>query len=260
MAHLRIATYNIHAGIGADGQFDPERIARVLSALNADVIALQEVEHHPHGDGHLLDFLATETRMTALDGATLTRQDRPYGNALLTRLPVHGVERIDLSLTGREPRGALDVLLNANGQTVRCIATHLGLSPQERRMQTDRLLSRLAHSPADMEILAGDFNEWFLWGRVLRRLNRHFRPTPALRTFPARWPLFALDRIWVHPRDALKSSAVFRSAEARIASDHLPLIGSLILDRGAREPGPKPAKGDGPKPTSLLVACLADKS
>ncbi|HAO24637.1 MAG TPA: endonuclease, partial [Methylophaga sp.] len=43
---LTIATYNIHACIGSDGQFDPARIAAVLQELDADIIALQEVEHH----------------------------------------------------------------------------------------------------------------------------------------------------------------------------------------------------------------------
>ena len=37
---MKIATYNIHACIGADGHFDPERIVKVLHEINADVMAL----------------------------------------------------------------------------------------------------------------------------------------------------------------------------------------------------------------------------
>ena len=40
---LRVVTYNIHRAIGMDRRKRPERIARVLSDINADVIALQEV-------------------------------------------------------------------------------------------------------------------------------------------------------------------------------------------------------------------------
>ena len=40
---LRVATYNIHRCRGLDGRTRPERIAEVLQAIGADVIALQEV-------------------------------------------------------------------------------------------------------------------------------------------------------------------------------------------------------------------------
>jgi endonuclease/exonuclease/phosphatase family metal-dependent hydrolase len=66
-------------------------------------------------------------------------------------------------------------------------------------------------------------NEWFLWGRPLRWLRKIFGKTPARPTFPAWFPIFALDRIWVHPVSALISLDVHKSPLARIASDHLPV-------------------------------------
>ena len=79
-------------------------------------------------------------------------------------------------------------------------------------------------------LLAGDLNEWFLWGRPLRRLHRIFSDTPHRRSWPARWPLFALDRIWVNPRRCLHRLSVHETPLSRVASDHLPLVADIRLD------------------------------
>jgi endonuclease/exonuclease/phosphatase family metal-dependent hydrolase len=109
------------------------------------------------------------------------------------------------------------------------VATHLGLRPAERREQVQQLLHLFRERPHDSSVLLGDLNEWFLWGRPLRRLHRHFRETPSLATFPRELPLLALDRIWTHPRAMLRSSQVHKTPLARLASDHLPLVATLDL-------------------------------
>ena len=40
---LRIATYNVHSGVGVDRRFRPQRIVDVIDELDADIVALQEV-------------------------------------------------------------------------------------------------------------------------------------------------------------------------------------------------------------------------
>ena len=223
---LRLATYNVHSGVGTDGRCDPARIAGVINELSADVVALQEVESR-HGDLGTLDFLAAQTGMTAVPGPTMLRTVGDYGNALLTRAELLELRQIDLSFPGREPRGAIDAVLQAGRQRLQIIATHLGLRPAERRYQIETLLSALDDSIAT--VLMGDLNEWFLWGRPLRRLHSQFGDTPAPATFPARWPLLALDRLWVRPRHCLGMLTVHRSPLARTASDHLPLVATITL-------------------------------
>ena len=49
MATLRLASYNVHRAIGRDRRCEPERILAVVREIDADVLALQEVEAHDNG-------------------------------------------------------------------------------------------------------------------------------------------------------------------------------------------------------------------
>jgi endonuclease/exonuclease/phosphatase family metal-dependent hydrolase len=226
---LRIATYNIHRCIGRDGVEDPQRIAAVLRAMDADLVALQEVAFDPDAPGDRLRFLADAAGAQAIPGPTLLEAKGRYGNALLTRMAPREVRRIDISVPKREPRGIIEIVLAVEQKTVLVVATHLGLSPGERRRQMNRIVALLESASADVVILMGDFNEWYRWGGALRRLQRFFNPLPAPATFPSRCPLLALDRIWVRPAGLLTAARVFRGASAHVASDHLPLMAQVVL-------------------------------
>jgi len=223
---LTVATYNIHDAIGADGEFAPERIAAVIAELNADVIALQEIGSHVAGTD-VLAYLRDATGYIAVAAPTRLRSTGEYGNCLLTRYPAQETTRIDLTFKGREARGALDVLLDCDGDPLRIIATHLGLRPAERRAQILQLLRVLETQTPVPTVLMGDLNEWFLWGRPLRWMHTHFERTPAPATFPASAPIFALDRIWIEPRALLDRLWIHKSPLARVASDHLPLLARI---------------------------------
>ena len=228
---LTIATYNIHGAMGTDGRFAPDRIARVIRETRADVIALQEV---PLGGGrspNVLEYLRSETGYRSAAAATITEPEGLFGNAVLSRYPMAEVRTIDLSFRAFEPRGALDTDLDCHGHPLRVVATHLGLNPAERRDQVERLLE--CFDTEEMAVvLLGDINEWFMWGRSLRMLKSHFQKAPSPATFPSRWPLLALDRIWIRPRQRLVRVRVHASGLARVASDHLPLVAHI----GASEP------------------------
>ncbi|MES2562409.1 MAG: endonuclease/exonuclease/phosphatase family protein [Pseudomonadota bacterium] len=228
---VRVASYNTHGGVGRDGHFVPKRIAAVLKEIDADIIALQEVESRRTGFD-MLGYLQQETGFTAIAGPTLLRNGADYGNGLLTRFSVLSVKRIDLCVARCEPRGALDVELDCGGTSMRVLATHLGLRPAERREQIQRLLRVLESDRPLPTMLMGDINEWFLWGRPLRWMHKHFQHTPSPATFPSGYPVFALDRVWVKPRSLLRAIGVHRTPLASIASDHLPLTAELDLQCG----------------------------
>jgi endonuclease/exonuclease/phosphatase family metal-dependent hydrolase len=226
---LRLASYNVHRAIGRDRRCEPRRILEVIREIDADVVALQEVEAHDSG-GDMLAWLSAETGMRAVAGTTLLRHDGHYGNGLLTRCEIKASELIYLSFRNREPRGAIAVDLELNGSgTLRVVATHLGLRPAERREQVERLVKLFTWHEQERSVLMGDVNEWFLWGRPLKLLHRYFAETRAVATFPSRMPVLALDRLWTHPGSILRDLKAHASALARVASDHLPLVATLEM-------------------------------
>jgi endonuclease/exonuclease/phosphatase family metal-dependent hydrolase len=225
---VKLATYNIHLGIGRDGRFEPERIAAVIGEMRADIVALQEVGLGAPGF-NMLAYLRNACGMHGIAGPTLVGKHGEYGNAVLTRHRTTAIRHLDVSVPRRQPRGALDIEFDCDGSRLRMIATHFGLRPAERRAQARQLLHHVRDAGSWPLVLAGDLNEWYLWGRPLRWLHRHFKRTPAIATFPSGRPLFALDRIWVKPLHALRHVAVHRSARARVASDHLPLTAVVSL-------------------------------
>jgi endonuclease/exonuclease/phosphatase family metal-dependent hydrolase len=213
---LRVASYNVHGFVGSDGRCDVPRIAEVVRNLDADAIALQEVT---------FDQPPLELPGYRSFSVPVQRLDLPYGNQVLTRLPILSAQRICLTYHGREPRNALEVVLETGARPLRLIATHLGLRPGERRFQVKRILEHVVGDEESVTVLVGDFNEWFLLGRPLRWLHARFGRSPAVATYPARFPLIALDRVWVHPRQALTRFSAY--AKARTESDHLPVLAEL---------------------------------
>lgn len=233
---LRIASYNIHRCVGLDGKCSVERIAEVIRELNCDVIAIQEVDNTPSDDpvAHVqsmqLDYLAHATNYSAIPGLRIIRHTGEYGNAILTRLPVAEVRRLDLSYGRYEPRGAIDTELQFDSLRLRIIATHFGLFPHERRVQWLQLMAALAERSADLPtVLLGDMNEWFGHARMLREARKVFGETKMPRAFPSFLPLLRLTRIWCRPRRALKSIEAHRTALSRVASDHLPVRAEIEL-------------------------------
>jgi endonuclease/exonuclease/phosphatase family metal-dependent hydrolase len=229
---IAAVSYNIHQCVGLDGRRDVARIARVLADLNAQLIGLQEVGTDIEGGrkSSQMEYLARATGLQAIAGPTLEQQTGPFGNVLLTSGHVLDSRLLDISVPGREPRGAIDADLLIEGRPVRVIVTHLGLRAAERRYQVRRLLEALSKGQHHFIIVLGDINEWVLRSRPLRWLYRRFGTPPAPLTFPSWFPLFALDRIWVLPRGVLIEVHAHAQPLARIASDHLPLKGLIAIE------------------------------
>lgn len=233
-----IASYNIHKCVGTDGRFDPARTAAVVAELDADIVALQEVdERHGERAGLLdLEAIAKATDLVPLHVSANKPSHGWHGNIILARRgKVHEVHT--MKLPGLEPRGALIIDLEYNDAPLRIIAAHFGLLRRSRSLQAKALLAA-ANGVTRPTVLLGDLNEWRVRTRSsLLELLPQFGPLHAvLPSFPSRYPLLALDRILARPPSLIASLEVHQSPLARIASDHLPLKARLNL-KGAREKG-----------------------
>jgi endonuclease/exonuclease/phosphatase family metal-dependent hydrolase len=151
----------------------------------------------------------------------------------LTRFPPLATRAIDLAVRGYEPRGAIDVDLLVGDRILRVMATHFGLHAGERRLQANRLIAALGE-PAETSgpvphavMLVGDLNEWRGRAGGVRALDQCLGPSATPRTFPSWMPVLPLDRIYAFGPAMLRDVRVYRSPLARLASDHLPLVGTL---------------------------------
>lgn len=228
---LRIASWNIHKGIGADRRRDLARTTRVIAEIAPDLMALQEADLRFGSRAGLLDLdhLYVET------GMTLLPIDRPgpshgwHGNLILAR----GAEVLDLhtlALPGLEPRGAVISDMSMGGHRLRVIAAHLGLLRSSRRAQAQAILDRLSLLPPMPTVLMGDLNEWRAGpGSPLALFGRHFTLTDPVPSFPARKPFLPLDRMMAGPGHALADLVAHDTPLARRASDHLPLTARLTF-------------------------------
>ena len=232
---VRVVTYNIHACVGVDRRYDPARIAAVLREVDADIACLQEVDARRGTklQGDQAAYLAEATGCQVILGAGPPDHRGRFANAILTRFPVAAARAIDLAVSDYEPRAALDAELMIGDRVLRVLATHFGLHAGERRLQANRLIavldepSVLGQRAERAVLLVGDLNEWRGRSGGIRALDRCLGPSAARPTFPSWMPMLPLDRIYADGPAVLRDVHVYRSPLARMASDHLPLVGSL---------------------------------
>ncbi|HET6406971.1 MAG TPA: endonuclease/exonuclease/phosphatase family protein, partial [Chthoniobacteraceae bacterium] len=143
---VRVLTYNIHHGEGTDGNFDLDRIARVIRAASPDLVALQEVDQKTKRSGGIdqLQKLAELTGLHPAYGRAMDYQGGAYGVAMLSRWPLKESRTHSLpSDPGVEPRVVLsaELTIGETGSNVHFLVTHVDhrADPTQRTMQLAKL-------------------------------------------------------------------------------------------------------------------------
>jgi endonuclease/exonuclease/phosphatase family metal-dependent hydrolase len=230
---LRLVTYNIRKGKGADGRHTGcvDAIGKALGPLAPDVVLCQEVFHSDIKQSHRL---AESLSLTPHYGVNRRRKTGDYGNAILSRFPAEAVQNHDVSTNVVERRGILYARLMLGGALVHVFNVHLGLN-QPQRLKQVRRLGRIIDATCkagEAVLLAGDFNDW------TRRIDRevlkmgfanalaNLAGKEAL-TWHVKRPVFNLDRVY-YRHLTLQSAGKLSGEPWHVLSDHFPLMATFV--------------------------------
>ena len=231
---MRLLSYNIHKGIGGrDRRYDLQRVIDVIEEENPDVICLQEVDHlvrrsRYHDKSRLLaqHFNA----VGHLRQTTVRLRAGSYGNVILSRWPINACHQISLCFKDKKPRGAQLVVVETPEGPFQLVHWHLGLAERERHWQVNHVLTHhLFRQAGELPVLiAGDSNDWrntLAGGPFAEHQFQHVTaPASRFRSFPAYFPMGSLDKAFFRGALFIRHARVVRSALAKRASDHLPLV------------------------------------
>ena len=223
---FRVASYNMRKAIGTDRRRRPERTIEVLNEIGADVIALQEADRRfgTRSAAIPLHLLEEHSDYRPIPLAARANSMGWHGNALLVKRDVEVTCCEPLHLPSLEPRGAVLADLKVRGTALRVVGMHLDLSGLWRKRQLRAILDAIECRPLKMPtVMMGDTNEWRTAAGCLNDLGPDFHVAPTGASFHARHPVAQLDRIIVHKDLNIEAAGVHMSAEARRASDHLPI-------------------------------------
>ncbi len=246
---LTVMTVNIHKGFTTfNRKFILPELRDAVRKVGADLVFLQEVvgtigtkggNGHGHPDMPHCEFLADSIWPQFAYGRNMVYPEgQHHGNAVLSKFPIVHIQNHDVSIAGPEKRGLLHCVVQVPGQAsnVHAICVHLGLAEKHRQHQLD-LLCRMVRSevPNDAPlIVAGDFNDWRRRAHLLLEREVGLREVfvaaygESARTFPARFPILSLDRIFVRNASVHLPVVLPRKPWSHL-SDHAPLVAEIHL-------------------------------
>ena len=253
---MRLASFNVlHGRSLADGQVSTERLVTACATLEADVLALQEIDRNQSRSGGVDQTAAVADGMGAVawrfepaligePGATWRAaedDDDPtgagYGVGVVSKLPVrrwHVVRlraakvRAPVAVPGGrgrfillpdEPRVALAAEVETGWGPLVVATTHLSFVPGWNLVQLRRLTRQLA-AIGHPAVLLGDLN---FPGRLPARVTG-WRPLATVRTFPGAKPSMQIDHALGHGLLPLVAATEARELPL---SDHRALVVDL---------------------------------
>lgn len=244
---LRVLTVNTHKGFSTfNRRLILHDLREAVRAVGADVVFLQEVQgmHQSHAQrwagypaAPQYEYMADQIWSDFAYGRNAVYPQGDHGNAVLSKFPILTQRNHDVSIFGPERRGLLHCVLDLPpiGRQMHVICVHLGLQEGHRRKQIELMCELIAKEVPDDAplVVAGDFNDWrkraheLLARAGLREVYESAHGASA-RSFPARFPLLQLDRIYVRNARLHSPIPLPRHPWSRL-SDHAPLAAEISL-------------------------------
>lgn len=209
MQTLRLATFNIHRGVGKDGEYDLKRTGAALGAF--DLVGLNEVG--PEQAEKLGKILGRDWLYVPSEHRWWRDS---FGNAVLSSLPVRRWRRIPIPES--EPGGLRNCAILRvpfQGTTLNVVITHLGRK-QDRQAQQKKAID-LFLAQDEPAVLMGDLNAQADDVQIARLLNAP-GVREAMKSIHAPDSPQRIDWIFLRGLEAL-SAGTFENG----ASDH-PLV------------------------------------
>lgn len=229
---LKVASYNIRKSLGTDRRRQPERIMQILAEINADIVALQEVDLRL---GARVSTIPAEAILDHSDYKPVRVGIRQHslgwhGNAILVRKNAEVVDQKRIDIPSFEPRGAVLADVKVDGKLVRIIGMHLGLIGTTRLKQAQAIVEYLEQIEGKAPtVIMGDLNQWAPDGGCLAQFAVHHNVIAPGPSFHSRRPMLGLDRIITSRDIELVDTGVHNTPLASKGSDHLPVWANLNL-------------------------------
>ena len=245
---FKLLTLNTHKGFSTlNRRYVLPELRDAVRAIGADIVFLQEVlgKHERHSSRHAdwpkesqYEFLADSIWSDFAYGRNSVYTRGHHGNAVLSKFSILRFENHDVSIRGRERRGLLHCVMKLPGSEVElhAVCAHLGLIESHRRLQVERMCALVneAVPPSAPLFVAGDFNDWRV--RANETLARcaglkevfHVADGRSARTFPARWPLLRLDRIYYRNARVVRTELLSTAPWSHL-SDHAALAAEVEI-------------------------------
>ncbi|GGY61396.1 endonuclease/exonuclease/phosphatase family protein [Marinobacter zhanjiangensis] len=244
---LRILTLNTHKGFGHfNRKFLLPELREAVRAVAADVVFMQEVQgahekkafrHARWPDAPHYEFLADSIWPHHAYGRNAVYPMGHHGNALMSKFLIIDYRNVDASITKAEKRGLLHCRIDKpddSDKPLHAFCVHLGLLEKHRQTQLEQLCDLVSSIPeSEPVVVAGDFNDW--QGKA-RKVMASCGLTDVFearwggppKTFPAIFPLFRLDRIYVRGVSEHEPIKLPNRPWAHL-SDHAPLAAEITL-------------------------------
>jgi endonuclease/exonuclease/phosphatase family metal-dependent hydrolase len=223
---IKLASYNIHKGVGTDRKRDPARILKVLAEVDADIVCLQEADLRFGTRASVLPRFLIESHTDYVPVPLDVQHDSMgwHGNAILVRNGITVESHDIVHIPCLEPRGVVTATVDIGGVSLSVFGMHLDLSGLWRVRQARAIAALADAARAERAtVLMGDINEWRANAGCFREFGKHFTVLDPGPSFHSQRPIGRLDRIMHCDQLRVEACGVHRSALASTASDHLPV-------------------------------------